>query len=69
MMIFTRTLPGGAYHREGPVNASYACSENGFMDQNLYLQWFEKFFLAHVVPERPLLLIQDGASSHIGTHH
>ena len=65
MMIFTRTLPGGAYHREGPVNASYACSENGFMDQNLYLQWFEKTFLAHAVPKRPLLLIQDGASSHM----
>ena len=47
-MIFSKTLPGGAYHRAGPINAR-----------------FEKTFLAHAVPERSLLLIQDGASSHM----
>lgn len=65
MIIFSKSMPGGAYHRNGPVNASYACSDSGFMDQSLYQQWFEKTFLGHVVPQRPLLLIQDGASSHV----
>ncbi|KAH3781480.1 hypothetical protein DPMN_159310 [Dreissena polymorpha] len=44
MNIFTNSLPGGPYHRLGPVNASYACSDSGFMDQTLHLQWFEKTF-------------------------
>ncbi|KAH3835203.1 hypothetical protein DPMN_108551 [Dreissena polymorpha] len=69
MIIFTNSLPGGPYHRLGPVNASYACSDSGFMDQTLYLQWFEKTFLAHAVSQRPILLIQDGASSHISVPH
>jgi hypothetical protein len=65
MIIISKSLPGGPYHRQGPVNASYACSDSGFMDQSLYHQWFVKTFLEHAVPARPLLLIQDGASSHI----
>ena len=65
MLIFSKNLPGGAYHRNGPINASYGSSESGFMDQKMYELWFEKTFLAHAVPERPLLLIQDGASAHL----
>ncbi|WAQ93895.1 hypothetical protein MAR_006366 [Mya arenaria] len=59
MIIFTNTLPGG------PINATYACSDSGFMDQYLYFQWFEIVFLQYAVPQRPLLLIQDGALSHV----
>lgn len=65
MIIFSKSLPGGAYHRNGPINASYACSDSGFMDQTLYNQWFQKTFLVHAVQQRPVLLIQDGASSHL----
>lgn len=65
MIIFSKSLPGGAYHKQGPINASYACSESGFMEQTLYQQWFEQTFLPYAVPECPLLLIQDGASSHV----
>lgn len=67
MIIYSKSLPGGAYHRDGPINASYACSDNGFMNQTLYHQWFEKVFLKCSVSQRPVLLIQAGASSHIRT--
>jgi hypothetical protein len=60
MVIFKKT-----YHKKGPVNATYAVSDTGFMDQELYFQWFQKTFLKYALPERPLLLIHDGASSHM----
>ncbi|WAR11772.1 hypothetical protein MAR_025952 [Mya arenaria] len=65
MIIFTNTLSGGAYHRQGPINATYACSDSGFMDQIMYFQWFKGTFLQYALPQRPVLLIQDGASSHV----
>ena len=65
MIIFSNSFPGGAYHASGPVNALYAHSDSGFMDTNLFNQWFEKTFLKYAVPERPLLLLMDGHSSHI----
>lgn len=68
MLIYSKSLPGGSYHKQGPINASYAYSDSGFMDQALYHQWFMKTFLPHAVPRRPLLLIQDGASSHVSVN-
>ncbi|XP_060560017.1 jerky protein homolog-like [Ruditapes philippinarum] len=65
MIIFSKSLPGGAYHSNGPINASYACSDSSLMDQTLYSQWFGKTFLSHAVQQRPLLMIQDGAPSHV----
>ena len=65
MVIFSGSLPGGPYHKNGPINALYSASVSGFMNQHMYFEWFEKCFLKHCVPERPVLLIQDGASSHV----
>ena len=42
----------------------FACSDNGWINQQLYLQWFE-FFVASIPPARPVLLIEDGHASHI----
>ena len=42
----------------------FACSGNGWINSELYLEWF-KFFLKHISPTRPVLLVQDGHSSHI----
>ena len=51
--------------KEGAVpGAAFHCSDNGWITQELYLQWFE-FFLANIPPARPVLLIEDGHSSHI----
>ena len=47
-------LPGTCFH----------CSDNGWITQDLYIRWFE-FFLANIPPARPVLLIEDGHSSHI----
>lgn len=42
----------------------YGMSPNGWMDQELFSDWFFKHFLTHAVSERPLLLLLDGHSSH-----
>ena len=43
----------------------YGLSQNGWVDSELFDLWFSNHFLAHAVPTRPLLLIMDGASSHL----
>lgn len=41
----------------------YGLSDSGWMDGELYDQWFRHHFLAHAPPARPLLLLLDGHSS------
>ena len=41
----------------------YGMLPNGWMDQQLFSNWFLKHFSAHAVSERPLLLLLDGHSS------
>jgi len=40
----------------------YGLSDNGWIDSEGYEQWFEKHFLTHVPPVRPLMLLIDGHS-------
>ena len=50
---------------EGALSGTlFDCSDNGWINQELYLRWF-KFFIANIPPARPVLLIQDGHGSHI----
>lgn len=42
----------------------FAKSENGLINSSLFLEWL-KFFVASIPSTRPVLLIQDGHSSHI----
>ena len=42
----------------------YGMSESGWMDQELFADWFSNHFLKHAVSSRPLLLMLDGHSSH-----
>ena len=65
MMIFPRkqTLP--ANFREGAVAQTlFVNSTNGWINNDLFLQWF-KFFLANIPPTRPVLLIMDGHGTHM----
>ena len=39
-------------------------SDNGWITQEIYLEWF-KFFIKSIPPARPALLIEDGHGSHI----
>ena len=42
----------------------YGMSDSGWMDQELFANWFSSHFLRHAVSSRPLLLILDGHTSH-----
>ena len=59
-------MPAGrVYQNDGPPNATYSESPNGFIDRDIYAEWFEKNFLPHASKQIPLLLLQDGAAAHI----
>ena len=50
----------------GPDGALYGTSENGWMDTNLFTNWFKQGFLKWTKDlPRPLLLVFDGHISHI----
>ena len=42
----------------------YGLSASGWMDRELFQEWFHRHFLQHVPASRPLLLLLDGHSSH-----
>lgn len=49
----------------GAEGARYTTSSNGWIERDVFLDWFENHFLRHVPSTRPMLLIFDGHSSHI----
>lgn len=50
--------------REGAAPGTlFHNTESGLMTKEVYLEWF-KFFLDHIPPARPVVLIQDGHASH-----
>ena len=64
MVVFT-----GKYFNsvlaKGEVPATlYGMSSSGWMDQELFSDWFLHHFLEHAVTSRPLMLLLDGHSSH-----
>ena len=66
-IVFSKSLPAGRnFQNDGPVNATYSYSDSGFVDRHMYTEWFMKVFLRFAPQERPLLLLQDGASAHLG---
>ena len=51
--------------QEGCVAGTvFACSDSGWVTEELYMQWF-KLFISSIPLTRPVLLIEDGHSSHI----
>jgi hypothetical protein len=64
MVIFDRkTLKLEMTHGEVP-GTFYGLSQNGWIDSELFSEWFKNHFLAHAPAVRPLLLLLDGHSSH-----
>jgi hypothetical protein len=52
--------------QQGPERAQYQCSPKGWINEELFVHWFESLFLkqtAHI--QRPLLLLMDNLSAHI----
>ena len=65
MMIYPRKRCVPENVKEGALPGTFfANSENGWMNTQLYLEWFN-FFLSHIPPARPVLLVQDGHGSHV----
>ncbi|KAI8486556.1 hypothetical protein Bbelb_357910 [Branchiostoma belcheri] len=65
MIVFNRAMPSGKFSEGGPPGALYAWSESGFINKELFEEWFFKVFLVHCHKERPILLIVDQHSSHL----
>ena len=42
----------------------YGLSNNGWIDSDLFIQWFSHHFLAYGPPVRPILLLLDGHATH-----
>ncbi|KAL8593856.1 hypothetical protein ACOMHN_018068 [Nucella lapillus] len=49
---------------DAPADAVWTFQDEGWMNDSLGVQWFEKVFLRHCGGERPQLLILDSHSSH-----
>lgn len=66
MIIFPRQRMSPVLQKGGPPGAAYACSKNGWSNEELFMDWL-KHFHEHVRPntEKPVLLILDNHYSHI----
>ena len=64
MIIFPRVRVSEALKVSAPLGSMIAAQKKGWITGELYLKWF-RFFLEQIPPARPVLLIQDGCSSHI----
>ena len=65
MMVYSRKKKVPDNVREGCVpNTLFVHSDTGWINADLFLEWF-KFFIKNIPPTRPVLLIQDGHSSHV----
>ena len=42
----------------------HGLSEKGWMDSDIFENWFTHHFLAHIPSTRPILLLLDGHSTH-----
>ena len=64
MMVYPRKKSVPENIREGAVPGTvFANSDTGWINANLFLEWF-KFFIQQIPSARPILLIQDGHTSH-----
>ena len=57
-----------SWTKGGPVGATYAVSESGWMEKNNFLSWFSKVFIPSVqalLDTGPVVLLFDGHHSHI----
>ena len=64
MIIFPRVRVSEGLKANAPPGSYLAAQKKGWVTKELYLKWF-RFFIEQIPPTRPVLLIQDGHSSHI----
>ena len=63
VMFSSRTLQDGMDIGEVP-GTIYGLSDTGWMNKEIFSDWFSYHFLKYAPPARPLLIIMDGHSSH-----
>lgn len=64
-MVYPRKRPVPESMKEGAApNTAFKTSANGWINAELYLEWFQ-FFIRNIPPSRPVLLLQDGHGSHV----
>ena len=65
MMVYPRKTCMPDKLKEGAIpNTLFGNSESGWINSQLFVEWFV-FFIKTIPPMRPVLLIQDGHSSHV----
>ena len=64
MIILPQVCVSEAFKANAPPGSYLAAQKKGWVTKELYLKWF-RFFTEQIPPTRPVLLIQDGHSSHI----
>ena len=64
MIVFVKNRPSGPYSRNTVEGTLYGKSPNGYMDEELFVNWFENVFIPSIAHVRPTLLILDGHGSH-----
>ena len=65
VIIFEKNWPSGPYSRNGPHGCLHGKSTNGYMDEELFLTWFEEIFVLGNSHVRPTLLMMGGHRSPI----
>lgn len=50
---------------EGYIGTTYAATKKGWMETDVFNNYFEKSLLKSIGPERPAVIIYDGHSTHI----
>ena len=64
MITFEKSWPSGPYARNGPENCLYAKSPKGYIDEELFLEWFRKIFVPETKHLRPTILVMDAHGLH-----
>lgn len=66
MLIYPRQRHSPALESDGPRGAIYRCSKNGWITEDLFVDWLEHFAdFTKPSENEPILLILDNHSSHI----
>ena len=58
-VIFAKNIPTSLDVNLIPQDWAYGCTPSGFMDSELFSEWFHKVFLKKIGRSRPILLALD----------
>jgi hypothetical protein len=69
LIIFEAKNSWDAWTKDGPPDASYNASSNGWMEESIFYSWLKDVFILnarkYVKESEPVVLILDGHSSHL----